>query len=523
MLPILIALLVLVGGLTAKAATHTAANLTIGAVSNAMVLCAPYDTLKLPAGTASWTNGLYNTNCIFIIGDGMGATIISNAIPNSTTLAYQHLFTMDLRYHSSTTFIGGMTLTEDPSQTANTSSFGIMAEGDNKDGRRIAVTNIHFYSINGFNYVNESAVGVVSRCQFDSTGVAIYGYHRTWNGGTMGHGSWATNLNFGTDQALYIEDCGFNFLEPGFTYTCLDGYGGFRFVFRYNRVTNGTPEGHGPEVAVRGTKQSENYMNYYTNTTGAGRATYHRSGSHLVWSNLVADSSSSGPFKLIYFRTFELPTQWGWANGTNLYDLNSGTLGVPFATGVVTATNVLDSRVLGVTVTGSPYTINEWTAYSIVRTNDTGGLGSYASSIILSNSANTIYYPVPQNGLLRFTVGDSFRIFKCSRPIDGIGVGKGDLLTDTTVAPANQIIEPCYEWHNYDHLGNNIGFEPAYTTMLATNGVHYFADTPMPGYSAYTYPNPILRFGGDTPATVGTNAPASLSGGAKLSGGASIK
>jgi len=52
------------------------------------------------------------------------------------------------------------------------------------------------------------------------------------------------------------------------------------------------------------------------------------------------------------------------------------------------------------------------------------------------------------------------------------------------------VTEPCYSWNNINELGHQVGFSSAHGPRA---NVHYFNNTPMPGYTPYTYPHPLTK------------------------------
>src|SRR5678815_4132159 len=450
-----------------------------------------------------------STNHVAIIGISPSATVISNAIPASEPTTRRHVFYFDLLSHSRTSWCGNMKIVDNhATATDNFFSHHILVEGDNTPNRFLAITNVTFIKTNGVALNVESAYGVANNCRFwvSNNCIAIYGYGRTINGGTLGNGAWATNDNFGTDQFWYIENCQF---AREFAYTTLDGYAGWRYVWRSNIATNCSVEGHGPELSAgRGTRASEVYMNtwWYTNTLSQV-VTFQRSGVSLVWSNNIYGVSTNfvgaQPFKMVYYRQFEPISGWLDATGTNAFDLNQA--GGPFGSGTVASTNFVDTLVASVSVSGTPWTLNQWRGYSIIRTNDTGPNGALHYSIVLSNSTSTLYYPIGQNGQLHFAAGDKFQFWKFNVALDQHGRGKGSLLTGTTPFPSgnDQELSPCYEWSNIQVTASqDMDWGPSYVcdTMYVLN-TDYYNNTPKPGYTPLTYPHPILTGagGGVTP------------------------
>src|SRR5436190_8817507 len=67
----------------------------------------------------------------------------------------------------------------------------------------------------------------------------------------------------------------------------------------------------------------------------------------------------------------------------------------------------------------------------------------------------------------------------------------------------NQVTEPCYMWNNGPE---QVRFSSGAGTIRA--GEHFFHDTPMPGYTPYTYPHPLVTgTGTPTPTPIGSPTP----------------
>jgi hypothetical protein len=55
-----------------------------------------------------------------------------------------------------------------------------------------------------------------------------------------------------------------------------------------------------------------------------------------------------------------------------------------------------------------------------------------------------------------------------------------------------QATEPCYSWNNTDKNNNPVNFTQSSSGQSILVGRDYFNDTPMPGYSPYVYPHPLV-------------------------------
>jgi hypothetical protein len=194
-----------------------------------------------------------------------------------------------------------------------------------------------------------------------SAGIGIYGFHRSWNGYANGHGSWSSSVPSGSDQMWYIENCGFNFMPAGATFTTIDGYAGWRYCVRYSSFTNQTIEGHGYESAEsRGTRYVECYMNNFVNTNGGQIASYLRSGEQICFSNRMDGLSGTTPFKLIVDRATDELTVIGGATGRNPFDSNSV---VATVTGTVSSAGTLT-----MTDSGKSWTTDQWVGFTVRKT-----------------------------------------------------------------------------------------------------------------------------------------------------------
>ena len=108
----------------------------------------------------------------------------------------------------------------------------------------------------------------------------------------------------------------------------------------------------------------------------------------------------------------------------------------------------------------------------------------------------------------RSCAGDSLEIRKVVHALDQPGRALGSLITgNPPIRPPGwnyQVTQPCYSWNNT--TGN------AQVDFSAGPGVranvHYFNDTPMPGYTPYVYPHPLVTgTGTPTPTPTGTPTP----------------
>ena len=486
----------LLAGGSAEAATIDAKSGLLGDVTVAINAAVDGDTVAIPAGTVQWTSSLTINKAITLQGKGMGLTIIRDGVPlgaKPQSLITWTLVAGKMSRMTGIEFQAGK-------RSANTFYGTVLLSGSNADTRRIRVDHCKFNALNAFGIQIEGALGVIDHCTFLASTVAIYGFHRSYNGGSYGDGSWAAPTQLGSDQFIFIEDCTITYLGAGH-YTMLDGFGGLRYVFRHNTVNKGSLEGHGTESGQRnrGTRAWEIYNNNFVGNDNGQIVSYNRSGVGVIHDNTITGyHQSNTPFHLENFRAVASFPPWaadnaspGGADGRNPWDVNVA--GGPFLS--ATATSGTGGGTLGgtVTVAGANWTPNQWVGYTVIRTAD----NRFAE--ITSNTAKTISFcdAGTINVVPTFSNGDAFTLWKVDQALDNVGRAGGSLISgDTPSRPAgwnNQITEACYEWNNSREGGVAVHFTATMNTIRL--GEHFIDNTPKPGYTPYTYPHPLITGG----------------------------
>jgi hypothetical protein len=439
------------------------------------------DTITLPAGTFIWTSGVHITKAVILYGAGVGRTIIKDAVQSASgplldcTLAAGNL-----------TRITGIEF-QDGGRTTNNLSGILKFTGSNTDGSRLRMDHCQFDDLNGM-IVVETVIGVIDHntiIRATKNGDSIIVHDTFWNGGTFGDKSWLDDTHFGTDRFLFIEDNVFKNNGDGNPGIC-DAYGGARFVVRHNQIFNRTVETHGTESnqRARGVRAVEVYSNTYTGSDRNRFVGKMRSGVILFHDNTITGYwTGSTEFTLQAYRADDVFAPWNQADGVSQWDVNSG----PFYSGTATAVGSFT-----VSVAGTPWTSNQWVGYTIRRD---AGTATPRFAQIQSNTSNRIRFAGGVFHNLAFTVGDTFKIYKVLQALDQPGRAKGSLITgDPPVEPAgwnDQVTEPCYAWNNVSGGTQQVGFGRG--DLIIRPGEHYFNNTPMPGYTPYIYPHPLVK------------------------------
>lgn len=485
--------------LAATAFAAGAVTITNGSLSDTQAKCtsaADGDTIRLPSGSYTWTGTLTINKAITL--DSAGGTVIRDGMQSG------QLFMVKL-VSGKFTRITGIEIQDSGSRTnyANAPSGMFHVDGSNTDGSTFRLDHCRLGNLNG-GFVFDTVIGVIDHNNIDQGRMTIYPYGSRWNGSDNGDGSWAATEGFGTDKFIFIED---NILtnSVGGQPSVTDAYAGARYVVRYNEIHDLTIQNHGTESTgrIRGSRCEEIYNNKFI---GSGRNKYigaSRSGVVLLHDNTISGYwDGLTQFGLNNYRTHWAFTPWGGADGVNPWDVNEPNA---FFTGTAAA----NSSGTTVTVSGANFTSNQWAGYSLRRLTDKGGTGTVNFSEISGNTSNSITFEGASYGAnMSFAASDSLEIRRIKQVLDGSGRGKGSLVSGNPptrpVGWNDQGTSPCYSWNNRSET-KPVNFVP--TSGTIKKGEHYFDDTPMPGYTPYTYPHPLATGGGTPPPATPTPAP----------------
>ena len=255
------------------------------AVQAAVTSAVVGDTVSIPAGACTWTSDVsWSNKNINVIGSGIGNTIITSEgtvfdiIANSSPASFR---------------VSGMTI---KGTAANATIFVQSWGANNGNGAAIKgwrFDNIRFdYSYGTIFNVGGVSWGLIDNCTFDSTSGGGYTVLLPWsminaedpNPNIKGTYSAGLPVNLGSDEAIYIEDCTFNFTSG--TTGIADGLYGSRVVIRHNTAKYTYFYTHSARSRDRGAKVIEVYNNTFV---GAGffRPAQIRSGSGVIFNNTI--------------------------------------------------------------------------------------------------------------------------------------------------------------------------------------------------------------------------------------------
>ncbi len=472
----------------AGAKTINANSASQSDVAAAITSATDNDTVIVPGGTATWTHTLSVKKAIELRGAGVGSTIIKDNVQNGSLIGITLVANKVTRLTGIEFQDGGRTLYHTGVVTVT---------GSNTNGSQFRMDHCKWAeNVNGSPLFN-TVIGVVDHnifirgAQNAEDGHCFWVWDTFWNGGRNGDGSWPAPTNFGGPQFLFFEDNTFTSTHPSYLIALCDAYDGARFVIRYNTITGFTFQNHGTESSGRrrGTRATEFYNNHCDGKNINQFVGGSRSGSQVIHDNTCVNFWSGGTWNLQNYRSYAAFPVFGGADGTNPWDVNDPTI-------YFTGTAAQNSSGTTVTVSGNPnWTTNQWAGYVVRRTTNQCNFQNINSfGMINGNTGNTLSWitnAFTGLGSMQVCAGDRLEIRKVIWAMDMPGRARGALLDESFNPPVpqgwnDQITEPVYAWNNG-------------TMRIVSNlpnfreGVHYHNNTPMPGYTPYTYPHPLTK------------------------------
>ncbi|MCK4233683.1 T9SS type A sorting domain-containing protein [candidate division WOR-3 bacterium] len=256
-----------------NAATINAASCSQIDVQAAIDTASDGDTVVVPAESCTWTSGAENSPSVSISGKAItlqGAGMNNTIITDGT----------DTRSRQVPLSVSG---TE--GKPCRVTGFTFIGPGSSDSEAEIKVSgkdwridHCKFNNSGEIRAIKAWGNGVIDHCTIvdSKQGVAVLG---------DGDASWEAPLTLGSADAVYIEDCTFDYDGP---YDgALDAYGGARYVFRYNTVLNTHAGHHGRDTGgYRSVHSFEYYENTFTKIGGTGqRGLFFRGGTGVVFNN----------------------------------------------------------------------------------------------------------------------------------------------------------------------------------------------------------------------------------------------
>jgi hypothetical protein len=506
--------------------TITARTPSFVDVSAAVALASDGDTVIVPAGTAAWTTSLVITKGITLMGQTTTNAVAGTAndqtiIQDNVTRAAGGVKLITVQSVAGKTYrVSGLTFR--PLSTVQNNN-GFIALAGNSHAVRL--DHCHFQTMTAqsiYVIVAGAIYGVMDHnvLEFNAGSMqSIVIHHDAWGGQQNGDGAWADSTAFGSEKFFFIED---NYLSntrtPFYELTGnTDSTSGGRWVFRHNHCYDIEIQTHGTESGrYRGARAIEVYSNDFHSTVAHGVGGL-RSGVLITHDNTwdgvqpthgIVLQEYRGIFKWV---TGPNSVAWLGASGDSSWDLNdtegNGT-NVPGHSPFLYESGTVSSG-SGTTMvdTTKNWAINRWVNFTVKRVSDN------QIGLITANTGNTLtvfFYPDSGGGAI-WTASDHYQIHKCLAGLDQPGRGQCDLITGTTpintvtgtAAWPHQALEPCYSWNDkYTPNNASVNLQGAGSPSLTQQNRDYYNNTPMPGYTPYTYPHPLVAGGPAAPTNL---------------------
>ncbi len=373
------------------------------------------------------------------------------------------------------------------------------------NSNQVRLDHLHFTNLYHTNYIAiyGNIRGVSDHVVEDNIPGQL-GQQKVFNGaGSEGYGDevWSQPAGYGGPDFFFFEDwyCDNSTGAPFSANGGWDANTGGKFVIRHCHLYNVEILGHGTEGSrARGGRAQEIYNNDYhwSYLTGMDGV---RSGTLVVHDNTYDGIEPHGYGLQTYRMIFGYDLTWKGANGANAWDYNvtepDGTHidGHPpylFQSGTTTSVVNGTDQSGSITDTAKNWTANQWATYQLRRPSDG------ATWLITGNTNNTLN--ILQWGdpccIQNWSVNDTYEIHKVLQALDQPGAGASDPISGANPTPRwlHQVREGCYSWNNiYTPNGHHINWRPASPGLL--EGRDYFSDTPLSGYTPYTYPHPLVN------------------------------
>jgi hypothetical protein len=147
----------------------------------------------------------------------------------------------------------------------------------------------------------EGPYGLIDHCRWPNGGDVIYGRDNP----VYNPNSWHRAMSWGSNKAVYVEDCTMNATGNPVSNAALDGDNGFRVVFRHNTVTNWLTSIHGADSAgpINSGLQAELMHNTFNVTQPLAAVLTLRGGSAVFFDNTITGTGYNAVVELAYYRS----------------------------------------------------------------------------------------------------------------------------------------------------------------------------------------------------------------------------
>jgi hypothetical protein len=499
-------LLLLANGLSVQATVYNS-NGSQADVQAKVNLAVDGDTVTIPAGSFTWTSHVTVTKGITIQGQttvnsDTGAcndqTILLDNFPDNYPGG--HGFFHCTVNTGQSLRITGLTFSAAPGNNVTQYNGALRVSGNSTTVR---LDHLHFTNLNQNNAlaIYGTIYGVADHIVEDNI-PSQKCQSRIYNGGTYGDPAFNQPAGYGGPNFFFIEDwyinntAGPNTASGGF-----DALNGGKYVVRHCKLfdveilCHGTEDGRSRGGRAQEIYNNEYHWSYSTKMDGI------RSGTLITHDNTYVGVKPTG-YGLQTYRTFHAyGGVFNGADGQNAWDYNAtesdgvthinGHAPYLFDSGTITSASGNDPCT--VNDTSKSWSANQWASYELRRSSDG------ATAYIQSNTGTSLTVRQWSSSDAHWGSGQAYQIRRVLMALDQPGLGAGDLLSGDNPTPRwlNQVREGCWSWNNiYTPDGSHINFSQGFNAGNGSGlvqGLDYFNNTPMPGYTPYVYPHPLTQ------------------------------
>jgi hypothetical protein len=348
-------------------------------VQDAVDLAEDGDTVRVPAGNSIWVTSQEHRPCIRIDnkaitleGAGIGQTVIicntgsswGPEDPIHVTGGTGKSFRI-----TGFTFKGtGIWLADNPIVVENGSYLGFR------------IDHCEFIDLMHGIRINTYAEGLIDHCVFSCLELKNTGDHVAIDVGADQETAWKRPLGIGTQHAVFVEDCVFDYFGTGNSdrpYVAMSN--GARVVFRFNKGNNGCIEVFGacPSPSYAGDQRGSVFFSAYHNIFRGNCYCLisQKGGTGIYFNNNISGEYNGRVFELTNYRSANDYAPYGMCDGTSCLDGNEA---------IDSGTHTGSDNHSVLKCAGKNWIPNQWVGFAIWNETD------HSAGKITANTEDTI-------------------------------------------------------------------------------------------------------------------------------------
>lgn len=267
------------------AATFNALSCSDLDVQNAITLASTGDTIKIPPGTCSWDDQVTISKSLTLIGSGESITIINDATEDTS----EHALFINLTEDDEFVEVSNIKFSQVDSVNRNAEGI-VNIKGGYQSKPKFRIHHCTFSNWYARALQISTVYGVIDHCTIGTPQNSNGQFSRLYGDGSN---SWTRTNDFGTENAIYIEDNTLSADNSNFS-ALMDAINGARVVVRNNTLTNYSIMTHGYHDETASSR-GPMLIEFYGNTVDVTDGQYHalariRGGTGVFYNNTVKET-----------------------------------------------------------------------------------------------------------------------------------------------------------------------------------------------------------------------------------------